>query len=184
MNNLHKQGEWESERMYESVANNSHLTQTQFWFSLHPLYGGSLLKYRWLWWPWYKPKIFLSSLMLFFIAPSVYLACKHKPIYSCQCDLRHITSKAQLSLSFLFPFSCLWKARHLTMFDRCNYGLAIICTVALHAPYPFVSAKVRCVIGRDENWYNCHSVCLLLCFGTARHSDPYTGNPESVFGVY
>lgn len=43
MNNLYKQGEWESERIYASIASNSHLTHTQFWFSLHPPYGGSSL---------------------------------------------------------------------------------------------------------------------------------------------
>ncbi len=71
---------------------------------------------------------------------TVSLACRHKLFYSCHCNLKLFTSESKLSLSILFPFSCLRKPRWLTIFDRCDFGLAIICTVALHWPYLFTSA--------------------------------------------
>lgn len=70
--------------------------------------------------------------MLSFILLSVSLVWKHKPFYSCHCYLRHITSQTKWTLSILFHFFCLWKPSWLTIFDWCNSGLAITCTVTLH----------------------------------------------------
>lgn len=97
------------------------------------------------------------SLMHCFISLSISLVCKHKPFYSCHCNLRHIISQTKWSLSILF---CLRKPRWLTTFDRCNYGLAIICTVALSVHFSL--SEMSLWYGWELIWQHCHSVFLSL----------------------
>lgn len=49
----------------------------------------------------------------------------------------------EMGLIYFPLFSCLRRARWLTVFDTCNYRLAIILTVALHGCYQFTSSSVR-----------------------------------------